>query len=255
MFAGVKNMNIGSVKDALGMAGVAKYAYQAGRVAQGMGSTTKATVALDLVSGGVNATTATDVCQALKASSTLAKGISGGTKISNLGKVAEVAGKVAPVVSRGAAALGCVLGGIEVGRGVKAVHNGDKEKGTKQIVSGACDIVTQAASGVSASCSASVVGVPVAAVALGVASAAQAGKYIYKYKDQLGSAAKKAGQGVSNAAHFVGGKLGSLAVGVRSGVAGAAQKIGEGACRVAKAAGAAVAKGAERIDNVFKGKK
>lgn len=215
-----------SVKNGLGIAGAGKYMYQAARVAQGMGSTTPLTAALDIASGTVGTATAAGVSQAIKSSSSLTKGLVGAGKISELGKVTQFAAKISPFVSRGAAALGVVLGGVEVGKGVKNLKEGQQKKGLEHIVSGSCDIVTQAALGVSCSTTAEVAGVPVAAVALGVAGVAQAGKYAFKFRENIGKAAQAVGSGVSRAAKAVGRGTAHAAKTVSMGAAAIAQKLG-----------------------------
>ncbi len=80
-------------------------------------------------------------------------------------------------MAKASAGVGLALGGIEVGRGINDLTDGKGAEGRDKIISGGADMVTAGALGVAAVSSGTVVGLPVAAVALGVAGVAQAGKY------------------------------------------------------------------------------
>ncbi len=226
------------VKDVLGTAGSGKYLYQAGRAFAGLETTTRLTAGLDIASGAVGMGSANGVSGVAKAASTGAKGLVGAAKISDAGKIAGYASKAAPVLAKGSAVLGGVLGGIEMGQGVYNLSQGNKEKGTEQLVSGGCDVVTAGALYVAATSSATVVGLPVAGVALAVAGVAQAGKYAYKYREEIGDAAKWAGNKISDGAHWAGDKIsdgaGAVKKGVQAGADFVGDKVGDGVSAVKK---------------------
>lgn len=188
----------------MGAAGSAKYGYQSSRALRGLGTTTRLTAGLDLASGSVGATAAADLGETAKSLSTTAKGTTGAAKISRFARVANAAGKAAPVIARGSAVLGVGLGGYEIGQGINSLSDGKSEKGRDQIISGTADVVTSGALGVAAVSSGTVVGLPVAAVALGVAGVSQGAKYAWKYREKLGDAAEWTGSKVSNVASSVG---------------------------------------------------
>lgn len=177
------------IRDGLGAASAGKYGYQAGRAAQGLSTTTRLTAGLDLASGTSGLSGAAAATEAAASASTAAKGVTGAARLSSLAKVAQFAGKAAPVVARGSAVLGVALGGFEVGRGINDVMDGKGAEGRDKIISGSADAVTGAALGVAAVSGGTVVGLPVAAVALGVAGVAQAGKYAWKYRDKIADGA------------------------------------------------------------------
>lgn len=209
------------IRDGFGLASAGKYGYQASRAARGLGTTTALTAGLDLASGttGVGgATLATDAAGSL---STTAKGVTGAAKISNAARIAGWASKAAPVVAKGSAVLGVALGGFEVGQGINDLANGRSSAGRDKVISGGADMVTAGALGVAAVSSGTVVGLPVAAVALGVAGAAQAGKYAWKYReniadgagwvaDKAGEAAGWVGDRARDAGGAIAGAVGSL---------------------------------------------
>lgn len=195
------------VRDGVGTAGAGKYLYQAGRAAQGLGTTTRFTAGMDLLSGATGMGTAANVGEVASAASSGAKGAVGAARISSFARIAGYAGQAAPVLARGSAVLGGALGAVEVGQGIHSFSRGDSERGTEQVVSGGADIVTAGALGVAATSSATVVGLPVAAVALGVAGVAQGAKYAYKYREQIGDAAGWVGNQASRAAGAAGDVL------------------------------------------------
>ncbi len=226
------------VKDVLGTAGSGKYLYQAGRAFAGLETTTRLTAGLDMASGAVGLGSANNAGGVAKAASTAAKGVVGAAKISDAGKIAGYASKAAPILAKGSAVLGGVLGGIEIGQGIHSLSQGNKEKGTEQVVSGSCDVVTAGALYVAATSSATVVGLPVAGVALAVAGVAQAGKYAYKYREEIGDAAKWAGNKISDGAHWAGDKIsdgaGAVKNGVQAGASFVGDKVGDGVNAVKK---------------------
>jgi hypothetical protein len=223
-------------KEVLGVAGSGKYFYQAGRAFSGLNTTTRLTAGMDVLSGLTGAAAATNVADAAKATSSGLTGVVGGAKISQAGKIASFAGKAAPVLTKGSAVLGGVLGGIEIGKGVYNLSQGNKQKGTDQLVSGGCDVVTTGALYVAATSSATVVGLPVAGVALAVAGVAQAGKYAYKYREQIGDAAKWVGNKVSDGAEWAGGKIAQGAGAVKKGAEFVGDKVSDGVHTVKDAA-------------------
>ncbi len=237
-------MNLGGVREVLGASGAGKYIYQASRAAQDLGTTTPLTVGLDLASGTLGIADAKNPEAVVKAGCSLAKGVTGGLKISEAGQVAQVAAEISPIVSRTAAGIGVVLGTVEVGRGIKKCVDGAHQEGKNKIISGACDIVTQTALGIAAGNDAVIAGVPVAAVALGIAGTAVAGKYIYKYHEQIGALAHQAGQKVAQAAHTVGQKITQTAQTVVG-------KVGDGVKSIAQSAQEVVHKGREKLTSVF----
>ena len=190
--------------DSLGAAGAAKYGYQAARSYQGLGTTTALTAGLDLASGTVGTTAAADAAETVKSLSTTTKGIAGAARLTPFARVAGFAGRVAPAIAKGSAALGVALGGYEIAQGVGDVRAGKTSEGREKIITGAADVVTSTALGVAAVASGSVVGVPIAAVALGVAGVSQGAKYAYKYADKIGDAAEWAGGKIGQAASNVG---------------------------------------------------
>ncbi len=174
------------IRDSLGVAGAGKYVYQAGRAAQGLSTTTPLTAGLDLAAGTSGLGGAAAATEAAGSLSTAAKGVTGAARLSPAARVAGVAAKAAPVVAKGSAVLGLALGGYEVGAGLR---EGNRDR----VISGGADMVTAGALGVAAVSSGTVVGLPVAAVALGVAGVAQAGKYAYEYRDKLADGASWVG--------------------------------------------------------------
>lgn len=219
----------GRVKEVVSATSPAKYLYQAGRAFSGLGTTTRLTAGLDVLSGLTGAGSAKGLTDAAKAASSGAKGVVGAAKISEAGKIAGYASKAAPILAKGSAVLGGVLGGIEMGQGVYNLSQGNKQKGTDQLVSGGCDVVTAGALYVAATSSATVVGLPVAGVALAVAGVAQAGKYAYKYREQIGDAARWVGGKVSDGAHWAGDKISDGAGAVKKGAEFVGGKVVDGA--------------------------
>ena len=211
-------VRMGEIRDGFGAAGGAKYGYQSARAFQGLGTTTRATAAFDLISGGVGSQAAADLGETAKSLSTTTKGGVGAAKISRFARVAGYAGKAAPVVARGSAVLGVALGGYEIGQGVDSLSDGKTEKGRDQIISGSADVITSGALGVAAVSSGTVVGLPVAAVALGVAGVSQGAKYAWKYRENLGDAAEWTGNKISGAADWAGDKIADAAQGIGSSV-------------------------------------
>jgi hypothetical protein len=239
---------VDKLKDALGIAGSGKYLYQAGRAFAGMQTTTPVTVGLDLASGAVGLSSAKDLTSLAKALSTETKGLVGAARLSNAGKIANYASKAAPIVSKGTALLGVALGGVEMARGAKALKAGKKTEGTDRLVAGACDVVTSSALYVAAASGATVLGLPVAGVALAVAGISQGGKYAHKFRAPLGKAARN-----------IGGKLAEGAGLARKGARSTAARLKEGA-RVLRAetrqAGARIGnKVGEQMDQVKAGAK
>jgi hypothetical protein len=113
-------------KDALGIAGSGKYLYQAGRAFSGLQTTTRLTAGLDLASGAVGLSSAQGLTDVAKALSTETKGLVGAARLSEAGKIANYASKAAPIVAKGSALLGAVLGGVEMARGARALKEGKK---------------------------------------------------------------------------------------------------------------------------------
>jgi len=193
-----------AAKNTVGVAGAGKYSFQAVRVAHGLGTTTRATVALDLLGGSlgmgsaVSADAANVGVNAAKGLATEAKAIAGAGKLSGMSKFANVATKAAPVIAKGAAVVGVGVGAYGIYDGVQELRSGNEEEGREKIVDGTADVVTSAALGVAAISSGTVVGLPVAAVALGVAGVSQAAKYAYKFSDEIGSGASWVASKVSN---------------------------------------------------------
>jgi len=226
------------VKDVLGAAGSGKYLYQAGRAFAGLETTTRLTAGLDMASGAVGLGSANNVAGVARSASTAAKGVVGAAKISDAAKIAGYASKAAPILAKGSAVLGGVLGGVEIGQGIHNLSKGNQEKGTEQVVSGSCDVVTAGALYVAATSSATVVGLPVAGVALAVAGVAQAGKYAYKYREEIGDAARWAGNKISDGAHWAGDKIsdgaGAVKKGVQAGASFVGDKVGDGVDAVKK---------------------
>lgn len=217
---------ISSANDGLGAAGAFKYGAQSARAAVGLPTTTRLTAAFDLASGSVGVAAAGDVGDAAKGVSTLGKGATGAVQFSNVARIANFASAAAPVVAKGSAVLTGALGAVDVVQGVQQIQQGKTSQGTDQVIAGSADIVTSVALGVAATSSASVVGVPVAAVALGVAGIAQG----VKYRHQIGDAARAVGNHVGQGAQFVGERVAqgarAVASNVKSGVESLTQDIG-----------------------------
>lgn len=209
---------MGEIRDGFGAAGSAKYGYQAGRALRGLGTTTRLTAGFDLVSGSIGTSAAADAAETAKSLSTTTKGTAGAAKISRFARVSQVAGKAAPVVARGAAVLGVALGGFEIGQGINSIQDGKSEKGRDQIISGSADVVTSGALGVAAVASGTVVGLPVAGVALGVAGISQGAKYAWKYRENLGDAAQWTGNKIASGADWAGDRISDAASGIGSAV-------------------------------------
>jgi len=194
---------IDHVRDGFGTANIGKFGYQASRAAQGLSTTTKLTAALDIAGGATSIGAAHGLTDAAKGLNAATKGAAGAANMSTVGEIAGFASKAAPIVAKGSAVLGGALGAIDVGRGIKDMHDGKTEEGKDKIIGGSCDIVTAGALGVAATSSATVVGVPVAAVALGVAAVAQG----VKYRDKIADGVKFAGDKVADGARFAGDKV------------------------------------------------
>ena len=186
--------------DALGVAGSGKYFYQSGRAAQGLSTTTRLTAGLDLLSGSFGVGEAQAATDAIRGVSSASKGAAGAARLSTMARVASVAGKAAPIVARGAAVVGGVLGGIEIAHGAGDLKKGASAEGREHLVNGTTDVITAGALGVAATSSATVVGAPVAAAALGVAGLAQGAKYVYRYHDEIGQGLHWGGDRVAEAA-------------------------------------------------------
>lgn len=168
---------INNFENTVGVAGVAKYGFQATRAAQGLSTTTPLTAVLDIAGGTSAIIHPGTINEAVKGAATASKGITGAARFSTLTQAASFASKAAPIVARGSAILGTALGAYEVGKGIQKFQQGKTEEGQDQIIDGSADIVTSVALGVAVTSSATVVGVPVAAVALGIAGIAQGIKY------------------------------------------------------------------------------
>ena len=209
---------MGEIRDAFGAAGGAKYGYQAGRALKGLGTTTRLTAGFDLVSGGMGTAAAADVAETAKSLSTTAKGTTGAAKISRFGRIAGIAGRAAPAVAKGSAVLGVALGGFEIGQGINSIQDGKDSKGRDQIISGSADVITSGALGVAAVSSGSIIGLPVAGVALGVAGVAQGAKYAWKYRENIGDAAQWTGGKIASGAEWAGDKISDVAGGVSDAV-------------------------------------
>ena len=93
--------------------------------------------------------------------------------------------------------IGGAYGGYQVGSGINEIRNGNTQKGTDKIVSGTADLISSGAVAVAAASSSTIVGLPVAGVALGVAGVSQAAKYAYKYRGKIAQGAKWAGNKIS----------------------------------------------------------
>jgi len=252
-------------KDALGIAGSAKYLYQAGRAFSGLQTTTRLTAGLDLASGAVGLSSAQSLTDLAKALSTETKGLVGAARLSDAGRIANYASKAAPIVAKGSALLGAVLGGVEMARGAKALKGGKRTEGANRLVAGACDVVTSGALYVAAASGATVLGLPVAGVALAVAGVSQAGKFAHKYRAPLGKAARNVGGRLAQGAGLA--RTGALSAAARlKTVAGGLQadarragdiigkKVGERMDQVqdgAKACAKVLSKGLNRIKNLF----
>ena len=241
-----------------GAAKTAKYSYQASRGMRALGTSTKLTAAVDFATGGIGVGTAEAVHSGASAVGTTAKGIVGGAKISRFAQVAGVAGKVAPVLTKGCCVLGAGLGGFEVGKGINNMMDGNTAKGKEQVVSGSMDVLCSGALAVAATSSGTVVGLPVAGVALGVAAASQGVKYGYKYRHKIADGAKWAGKKVAQGASYVGSGIASGARaagrGIRTGaqaVGRGARAVGRGVNRAADAVGNKVSAGWNRLCGVF----
>lgn len=241
------------IKDGFGLASIPKYGYQAGRVMSGLSASTRLTSALDLASGSALIGDSAGAVDVVKGLSNATKGVAGGAQLSNAAKVAGFATKAAPIVAKGSAVLGGVLGAVELGSGIKDFTDGKTEQGKEKMVGGTADIVTAGALGVAATSSATVVGLPVAGVALGVAGVAQAAKYGYKYRHEIADGARKVGGAVADGAHAVGD--GARAAG--NFVADGAKKVGgavaDGAHAVGDGAHAVSDKVASGFDSLKKG--
>lgn len=252
-------------KDALGIAGAGKYLYQAGRAFAGMETTTRLTAGLDLASGTVGLSSAQGLTDVAKALSTEAKGLVGAARFSEAGQIANYASQAAPIVAKGSALLGAALGGVEMARGAKALKNGNKTEGANRLVAGGCDVVTSGALYVAAASGATVLGLPVAGLALTVAGVSQAGKYVHKFRAPLGQTARSVGGGVARMAGQARTRTGAamerLKVGageLRADVQMAGKKIGkkvgERMDQVqdgAKALGKVLSEGLDRIKRLF----
>jgi len=213
------------LSDGLSAAGAAKYGYQASRAARGLGTTTALTAGLDLASGTVGTAAAADTAETIKSLSTTTKGTSGAARLSRFARLSSWAGKAAPVIAKGTAVLGVALGGYNVGQGISQIQDGKTEEGRDKVISGSADVITSGALGVAAVASGSVVGIPVAAIALGVAGVSQGAKYAWKYREQIGDAAGAVGKGVSNAASWAGDKVGDVASDIGDSVSSGFSKL------------------------------
>lgn len=202
------------VGDAFGVAGGVKYGYQASRAIRGLGTTTFATAGLDLASGSFGTTAAADAAETAKSLATTSKGTAGAAKISRFARIAKVAGRAAPVLAKGSAVLGVGLGGYKVGQGVHKLTDNRTDNdaaGRDKVISGTADVITSGALGVAAVSSGTVVGLPVAGVALGVAGVSQGAKYAWKYRDKLGDAAQWTGNKISQGAGWAADQAGDIA--------------------------------------------
>ena len=151
---------IDNIRDGFGTANIGKFGYQASRAAQGLSTTTRLTAALDIAGGMTSLGAAHGLTDAAKGLNAATKGATGAANLSSVGKIAGIASKAAPIVAKGSAVLGGVLGAVDVGRGIKDLHDGKTEEGKDKIIGGSCDIVTAGALGVAATSSATVVGLP-----------------------------------------------------------------------------------------------
>lgn len=199
------------VSDGLSATGAAKYGYQATRAARGLGTTTALTAGLDLASGTMGTTAAADTAETIKSLSTATKGTNGAARLTRFARISKWAGRVAPAIAKGTSVLGVALGGYQIGQGIGKIQEGKSEEGRDKIISGSADVVTSGALGVAAVASGSVVGIPVAAIALGVAGVSQGAKYAWKYREQIGEAASGVGKSVVGAAEWAGDKVGDVA--------------------------------------------
>lgn len=227
--------------DGPGVVGSGKYLYQSSRAFRGLSTTTKLTAGIDLLKGGHGLHSAAAFTDVASHTATTAKGLAGTAKLSKFAKVARFAGKAAPVVAKGSAVIGAALGGWEIGQGINEVRSGNTQKGKEKIISGSADVITAGALGVAATSSATVVGLPVAGVALGVAGAAQAAKYGYKHRHQIAGAAKWTGKKIAAGAKWTGNKIAAGAKWTGNKIATGAKKVVAGA----KWAGSKIADGAE----------
>jgi len=198
---GNNNSNLGMYT---GTTKTAKYAYQSSRAIRGLGTTTRLTAAVDILAGSADAGAAHAIDGAAKGVATTSKGVAGAAKLSKAAKVAKFAGKAAPVLTKGSCILGAGLGGYEIGQGINNLRDGNKAKGKEQLISGTADVVTSGALAVAATSAGTVVGLPVAGVALGVAGVSQAAKYGYKYRGEIAKGAKYVGNGIANGAKAAG---------------------------------------------------
>lgn len=241
-----------------GAAKTAKYTYQASRGLQSLGTTTRLTAAVDVLTGGIGLGTAEALQSGATAAGTTAKGVVGAAKVSRFAQVAGVAGKVAPALTKGCAVLGAAVGGYEMGTGINNIANGNTAKGKEQVLSGSMDVLCSGALAVAATSSGTVVGLPVAGVALGVAAVSQGVKYGYKYRNEIASGAKWAGNKVAQGAGYAGRGIASGAKAVGRGaavvgntVADGAVAAGRGISRAAGAAADAVSSGWNKLCSVF----
>lgn len=239
----IGSVNINSIKTGVGIAGAGKYIYQSARVMNGLGSSTPLTVALDIASGTTGIGAANSATAVVKASTSLAKGINGCAKISHLGKISQFAAKASPIIAKGSSVISAAIGGVEVGKGIHDIRKGDKAKGTERVVTGGTDIITAAALYAAAGNSAMVGGVPVAGIALAIAGVSQAGKFAFKFRHQIGNAAKAAGHGIANGAKAAGH---GIATGAKA-VGHQAQKVGQAAATKASQAHEVLGNGVNKV--------
>jgi hypothetical protein len=158
---------------------------------------------------------------------TTTKGTAGAAKISRFARIAGFASKVGPHIAKGSAVLGVALGGYQIGKGIDSLSDGRDEKGRDQIISGTADVVTSGALGVAAVSSGTVVGLPVAAVALGVAGVSQGAKYAWKYRENIGDAAQWTGNKVSQGAGWAADQVSDVAGDVSSAVSSGFKSLKE----------------------------
>jgi hypothetical protein len=103
--------------------------------------------------------------------------------------------------------VGGVIGAYgvyETGKGVIEMKNGDKEAGKENLISGALDMTTGAAlgyAGIKEGTDEKIGGVSAPVVGYGVAGAAQAGKFVYKYREPIGEGLNTAKDKVTQEYH------------------------------------------------------
>jgi hypothetical protein len=179
--------------DALGAAGSAKYLYQSSRVARGLSQSNWLTASIDILRGGTNLDDLGGAASLAKGLTAGAKGVGDTAKFSSVAKIAGYASKAAPFISKASVLIGGAYGGYQIGSGINELREGNTQAAKDKIISGTADVITSGALAVAGTSAGTVVGLPVAAVALGVAGVSQGAKYAYRYREQIGNGLSWAG--------------------------------------------------------------